>query len=88
MAALVKDGYAEEWERELELDAMHPDGPRERFGRCYHCEDYNDHENCIGVPCECGCPTIEQRTDAAKVTAALQKLTPEERLILGVSFKE
>jgi hypothetical protein len=53
------------------------------FGRCYQCHDFQDHENCVGVPCQCPCPPPDQRQRDAEIAAALAKLTPHERQILG-----
>lgn len=55
----------------------------ETFGRCYFCRDFHDHEHCIGVPCQCPCPPPDQLKREAERNAALSKLTPAERQILG-----
>jgi hypothetical protein len=55
----------------------------DNFGRCYQCKDYHDHEHCVGVPCQCKCPTPDQRKREADIEAALAKLTPYERGLLG-----
>ncbi len=55
----------------------------DNFGRCYQCRHFHDHEECIGVPCQCPCPTPDQRARTLEREAALMKLTPYERQILG-----
>lgn len=52
------------------------------FGRCYLCRD-SDHAHCIGVPCQCPCPTPDVIERQAQRDAALAKLTPAERQVLG-----
>lgn len=56
----------------------------DNFGRCYVCRDFQDHEHCIGVPCQCPCPTPDQRRRQQLREEALNRLTPEERWALGV----
>lgn len=53
------------------------------FGRCYVCRDHHDHEHCIGVPCQCECPTPDVLKRNAEREAVLAKLSPLERQILG-----
>jgi hypothetical protein len=55
----------------------------DQFGRCYVCRDFGDHERCIGVPCQCPCPTPDQIARQRERDAALSKLTPAERQVLG-----
>ena len=55
----------------------------DNFGRCYQCRD-GYHDLCIGVPCQCPCPTPAQVALQAERMAALDKLTPRERAILGM----
>ena len=55
----------------------------DNFGRCYQCRDYHDHENCVGVPCQCPCPLPDQVKKQAEINAVLKKLTPYERSLLG-----
>lgn len=53
------------------------------FGRCYFCRDFGDHEHCVGVPCQCPCPSPDARHRAQLIEAALAKLDPVERAVLG-----
>jgi hypothetical protein len=54
------------------------------FGRCYFCRDFHQHEDCVGAPCQCPCPTPDQ-TELDRVRdAAIAKLTMAERRVLGV----
>ena len=54
------------------------------FGQCYICRDFGDHENCVGVPCECECPPPDERKRQELRASALAKLTPQEQGALGV----
>lgn len=53
------------------------------FGRCYHCDDYGDHQDCIGPPCQCPCPPPDELKRQKEREEVLAKLTPHERAILG-----
>jgi hypothetical protein len=59
------------------------DEAADNFGRCYHCHD-GDHDLCIEGPCQCPCPTPDQRCLAELRASAAAKLTPEERAALGI----
>lgn len=54
----------------------------DNFGRCYQCRD-SLHHLCIGVPCQCPCPTPDQVALERLRNQALAKLTWEERSALG-----
>ena len=56
----------------------------DNFGRCYQCSDFHDHDACIGVPCQCACPTPDQRKREALRQQAMSKLTLQELTALGV----
>ncbi len=55
----------------------------ENFGRCYHCRDFQDHEACIGVPCQCPCPPPDARNRQQERERVLAKLDAADRAILG-----
>lgn len=61
----------------------HADWSDFTFGRCYNCKD-GDHDQCVGVPCRCECPTPDQREREELKRQALSKLTPQEIAALGV----
>jgi hypothetical protein len=65
-------------ERDFCAECVEAGENEDNFGRCYVCRDFQDHEHCIGVPCQCPCPAPDQRHRAALVESALAKLSPDE----------
>jgi hypothetical protein len=65
------------------MNRLDQEGDEEAIiGCCYECRD-NNHEQCIGIPCLCPCPGPSIAETDAEVEAALAKLTPHERKLLG-----
>jgi hypothetical protein len=57
----------------------------DHFGRCYHCR-WGDHTDCIGVPCQCPCPTPDVLARRAELETILNKLDPYDRARLTQLF--